>query len=607
MITQLIEFDVKKNSHITITAKEGDINSRKLEFRLLDNSLPFSLVGRTVRCYMVKPDKRVVFNDLDIIDAEDGRCVLTLTTQSLIKSGMANIELIIYEEGKKLSSIPIKMNIMKSLVSDELLYSSDEFGALESALWKIDTFTETMNSKATKEELKKVNEQLDNKVNKSEIGSPIAVNSVVEMTDITRVYVNRTDGNWYSYNGVEWTIGGVYNSQALGYKSVTLSHLDDVCGKYNGYKLNSKQQSGTNYSYFACMFSTEGLGITSGEYKVNYEYFCNDENLIKLETQLMINDSPDINIITGTNYMLNSNYKPIFNIRDKVEFTGGSYVNNTYVKLYITLYSNAYVGDISCYFRNLQVSVNGINLKYVSVAPYPPANGSTIDEIEYLGDELVSRKEFLQVKDTKSSKWKGKKVNFLGDSITEGVYIPTVTKTYPMFLQEKLGLAQARNYGEGGTMISDGDRAFYKRYNEMDNDADLIVVFGGTNDYSMSTKPFGEIGSYSENDFCGCVRNLLDGLIEKYMGKKIVVLLPIHRINDYLPNPTTQLTLHEYRNAIKEIANYLGIAVIDVGSESGLHGHNDAFCKRYIPDYLHPNQDGMEILADFLADRLEYI
>lgn len=165
MITQLIEFDVKKNSHVTITAKEGDINSRKLEFRLLDNSLPFSLVGRTVRCYMVKPDKRVVFNDLNIIDAEDGRCVLTLTTQSLIKSGMANIELIVYEEGRKLSTIPIKMNIMKSLVSDEFLYSSDEFGALESALWKIDTFTETMNSKATKEELKKVNEQLDTKAN----------------------------------------------------------------------------------------------------------------------------------------------------------------------------------------------------------------------------------------------------------------------------------------------------------------------------------------------------------------------------------------------------------------------------------------------------------
>lgn len=157
MITQLIEFDVKKDSHVKITAKEGDINSRNLEFRLLDNSLPFSLAGRTVRCYMVKPDKRIVFNDLQILDAEDGRCVLTLTTQSLIKSGMANMELIIYEEGKKLSTIPIKMDIIRSLNSDDLLESTNEFGALNNALWKIETFTVAINE---------ISSQLDNIKNK---------------------------------------------------------------------------------------------------------------------------------------------------------------------------------------------------------------------------------------------------------------------------------------------------------------------------------------------------------------------------------------------------------------------------------------------------------
>ena len=169
MITQLIEFDVKKNSHVKITAKEGDINSRNLEFRLLDNSLPFSLVGRTVRCYMVKPDKRIVFSELKITDAEDGRCVLTLSLQSLIVSGMAKLELIIYEAGKKLSVIPIKMDIIKSLNSDKLLESTNEFGALNNALWKIDAFTGTMDSIASKEDLKKLSSQLDTKVSKGQV------------------------------------------------------------------------------------------------------------------------------------------------------------------------------------------------------------------------------------------------------------------------------------------------------------------------------------------------------------------------------------------------------------------------------------------------------
>jgi lysophospholipase L1-like esterase len=182
MITQLIEFDVKKDSHVKITAKEGDINSRNLEFRLLDNSLPFSLVGRTVRCYMVKPDKRIVFNDLQILDAEDGRCVLTLSLQSLIVSGMAKIELIIYEDGKKLSIIPIKMDIIKSLNSDDLLESTNEFGALNDALWKIDTFAETINGLNSR-----MDQITDLKLLMNVNGTTYKMNDSISVAKITRL------------------------------------------------------------------------------------------------------------------------------------------------------------------------------------------------------------------------------------------------------------------------------------------------------------------------------------------------------------------------------------------------------------------------------------
>ena len=41
-----------------------------------------------------------------------------------------------------------------------------------------------------------------------------------------------------------------------------------------------------------------------------------------------------------------------------------------------------------------------------------------------------------------SSKWQGKKVNFLGDSITAG---HSTTKIYHEIIKEKLGLEIARN------------------------------------------------------------------------------------------------------------------------------------------------------------------
>lgn len=41
------------------------------------------------------------------------------------------------------------------------------------------------------------------------------------MTDKTKVYVNPTDGKWYSWTGTEWSPGGVYQSTAIGEHAVT--------------------------------------------------------------------------------------------------------------------------------------------------------------------------------------------------------------------------------------------------------------------------------------------------------------------------------------------------------------------------------------------------
>ena len=65
------------------------------------------------------------------------------------------------------------------------------------------------------------NAKLAEKANKSQIGSPLVASSVSEMIDKTKIYVNATDGNWYSFNGSQWIIGGVYNSQGINDNSIT--------------------------------------------------------------------------------------------------------------------------------------------------------------------------------------------------------------------------------------------------------------------------------------------------------------------------------------------------------------------------------------------------
>jgi hypothetical protein len=68
------------------------------------------------------------------------------------------------------------------------------------------------------------------------------------------------------------------------------------------------------------------------------------------------------------------------------------------------------------------------------------------------------------VGDALASKWFGKTMNFLGDSITEG-YASDVC--YVDILAEQLG-AVCNNYGIGGSTVADGRNPMYSRALSMD-------------------------------------------------------------------------------------------------------------------------------------------
>lgn len=72
-----------------------------------------------------------------------------------------------------------------------------------------------------KDRLDETDQKLLQKADKSQIGSPLVAGALSEMTDTTKIYVNVSDGNWYSFNGLQWVSGGLYNSQGISNNSVT--------------------------------------------------------------------------------------------------------------------------------------------------------------------------------------------------------------------------------------------------------------------------------------------------------------------------------------------------------------------------------------------------
>lgn len=177
MNTKIIKFDINKNLYNTLIAKQGDTKSRFLLFNLLDGSIPFSLENRSVRVYAVKPDRTEVFNDLIITDAAKGYCILELTTQMLAVAGTVKLELMVIEEDKKLTSSIFYMDVKASINSEKAVVSTNEFGALLTALSSLNEYDNYKKEIAAARDgeanlltkVKKIDEQLDNKTQQLEL------------------------------------------------------------------------------------------------------------------------------------------------------------------------------------------------------------------------------------------------------------------------------------------------------------------------------------------------------------------------------------------------------------------------------------------------------
>lgn len=203
---------------------------------------------------------------------------------------------------------------------------------------------------------------------------------------------------------------------------------------------------------------------------------------------------------------------------------------------------------------------------------------------------------------------KGKKINFLGDSITKGSGASEYRYCFVEQFAAKTG-AICRNYGIGGTRIARKkvpsevarwDQDFCSRVEEMDPDADLIVVFGGTNDYGHGDSPLGEMSDRTVWSFYGALHVLYTALIEKYPAVPIVVLTPLHRVTESVKQPE----LKDFVAAIREVAEYYSLPVLDLFASSGLQPCVPVIRERFIPDGLHPNDAGHAVLADKLISFL---
>lgn len=110
-------------------------------------------------------------------------------------------------------------------------------------------------------------------------GRPLIASSIEDMTDTSRLYINTTDGNWYYYDGTNWSVGGVYQSTSdyniVKYLDKTYINInyDKVLWTPGGYYSDGTKHSNQNairYAYFVPK-NVKFLSIPEQNHKI---YLC---------------------------------------------------------------------------------------------------------------------------------------------------------------------------------------------------------------------------------------------------------------------------------------------------------------------------------------------
>lgn len=207
------------------------------------------------------------------------------------------------------------------------------------------------------------------------------------------------------------------------------------------------------------------------------------------------------------------------------------------------------------------------------------------------------------------------KIVFLGDSITAGACATTIQNAYWMRLGKILG-ADVIGYGKSGTRIAkqtvlseikDFDEDFQIRAMDMDKTADLIFVFGGTNDWGHGDAKLGVVGDSNPYTFAGAVQNLIYILKKNYKAK-IIFILPILRFQGEthygeFGTQSFRPLLSEYINTEKQVLVKNGVEFLNL-NELGLPApDSNQLCELY-QDGLHPTDKGHLLIAELIAEYL---
>ena len=292
---------------------------------------------------------------------------------------------------------------------------------------------------------------------------------------------------------------------------------------------------------------------------------------------------------------------PLIEYSDYIDISGYEAIEKSMI------YGGTEQGSCGAFYDANKVFISKLDSSHVILVP-DNAKYMRLNRISMYAERLRNGNYLFM---RSASKWYGKTISALGDSITYGFGLTNrESEVWTTLIANRTG-ATVNNYGLNSSKVSnisgDSVQSFVDRRDSVP-DSDLIIIFGGTNDYWHQLTAVGTATSYDVATFGGALNYLFNYFQTQYPSKKILYIFPMHQY--YSGNPDSHDFGYGSFDAFRQVAigacANSGVPMLDLYATSGTNVAGNATQRSYYTkDGVHPNAVGQALLADLIYTYIE--
>lgn len=398
-------------------------------------------------------------------------------------------------------------------------------------------------------------------------------------------------------------IGDIVDKTARGGLAANASEIEKISSIIAGSNLYRAEglpnTTNTNLLQIDFVFELNANYSEGDVHKLTLNYENKNSNVNLVSTRRFYTDSPTS--YTG-GISVNASTLSVYNggtqYMEELKAIPSGASSKLYVHYFIeSSYTDTDLTSVLDYYNPTVIGSDGKQYKPVNYFIFDANQEDSLAYSEYIGDEVIS-KEYADAtyaskvnKELSVNYLYNKKVVTIGDSMVKGHTLQS-NAVWDYLLTQRNGM-ELVNYGINGTELGFNNGfglSVLNRYSAMDNDADYVIVFAGTND-AKNNQPIGvQTDSFEggQETFYGALNDLCTGLITKYPTKKILFITPYLRLPNY----------QGYVDVINEGCASKGIIVFDNIVAGGVDFTNAAQSTALtFQDNTHLNEAGMDYVS----------